>query len=67
MLQMALKENVLYKKVIFRATRGQGKRRKSGVGSKSPSLKLGWRGVQAMDHEWFLKYETKALILKNKL
>lgn len=37
---MALKENVLYKKVIFRATREQGKRRKSGVGSKSPSLQV---------------------------
>ena len=37
---MALKENVLYKKIIFRATRGQGKRRKSGVGSKSPSLQM---------------------------
>ena len=37
---MTLKESVLYKKVIFRATRGQGKRRKCGVGSNSPSLQM---------------------------
>lgn len=40
MLQMALRENVLYKKVIFKAPRGQGKRRKCGVGSKNHSLQM---------------------------
>ena len=63
---MAWKENVLYKRIIFRATRGRGKRRKSVVGSKRPLLR-DVEGSPCNGSGMVFKIGNRRLILKNKL